>query len=190
MPVAPSPYNENSAMKRKILLYGEPALETPCEPVPESELGTPELQQLVDDMFETMYDAKGVGLAAPQIGVLKRLFIVDTTVEDEDGETIGEKRVLINPEILDTSGEQVGEEGCLSIPGFRENVRRPNKVKVRARDEKGETYEMEGEELMARAVLHENDHLDGVLFLRHLSTLKRSMIKRKIDKLRKKGEWD
>jgi peptide deformylase len=176
-------------MKRRILLYGEPELETLCEPVRDDEFGTPELQKLVDDMFETMYDAKGVGLAAPQIGELKRLFIVDTTVTEE-GETTGEKRVLINPEILDTSGEQLGEEGCLSIPGFREKVRRPYKVKVRARDVKGEVFEMDGRDLMARAVLHENDHLDGVLFLKHLSALKRNLIKRKIDKLRKKGEWE
>ena len=177
-------------MKRRILLYGERDLETPCEPVQDDEFGSPKLAQLVDDMFETMYDAKGVGLAAPQIGELKRVFIVDTTfTDDEEGET-GEKRVLINPEILDTSGEQLGEEGCLSIPGFREKVRRPYKVKVRARDVKGDTFEMEGRDLMARAVLHENDHLDGVLFLKHLSTLKRNLIKRKIEKLRKKGEWE
>jgi peptide deformylase len=174
-------------MVRKILLYGEPALETACEPVMESEFGTPELAKLVDDMFETMYEAKGVGLAAPQIGELKRVFIVDTTVSEEEG---GERRVLINPEILTTSGEQLGEEGCLSIPGFREKVRRPYKVKVRARDASGETFELEGKDLMARAVLHENDHLNGVLFLKHLTALKRNLIKRKIEKLRKKGEWE
>ena len=176
-------------MLRKIVLYGEPVLETPAEPVTEQEFGTAELQALVDDMFETMYEAKGVGLAAPQVGESKRLFIVDTTVTDEDGET-GEKRVLINPEIVETSGEQLGEEGCLSIPGFREKVRRPYKVKVRARDVSGATFEMDGKDLMARAVLHENDHLDGVLFLKHLSALKRNLIKRKIEKLRKKGEWE
>jgi peptide deformylase len=176
-------------MLRKIVLYGEPVLEAQAEPVAEAEFGTPELQTLVDDMFETMYHAKGVGLAAPQIGESKRLFIVDTTVTDEEGET-GEKRVMINPEILETSGEQLGEEGCLSIPGFREKVRRPYKVKVRARDVSGETYELDGKELLARAVLHENDHLDGVLFLKHLTALKRNLIKRKIEKLRKKGEWE
>ena len=176
-------------MKRPILLYGAPELETVCEPVKDAEFGALELEKLVDDMFETMYEAKGVGLAAPQVGELKRVFIVDTTVTDEDGET-GEKRVLINPEILETGGEQLGEEGCLSIPGFREKVRRPYKVRVRARDVQGETFEMDGRDLMARAVLHENDHLDGILFLKHLSTLKRNLIKRKIEKLRKKGEWD
>jgi peptide deformylase len=174
-------------MLRKILLYGEPDLETPCEPVAESEFGTPELEKLVADMFETMYQFKGVGLAAPQVGELKRLFIVDTTFSEE-GE--GEKRVLINPEVLETSGEQLGEEGCLSIPGFREKVRRPYKVKVRARDVSGDSFELDGKDLLARAVLHENDHLDGVLFLKHLSALKRNLIKRKIEKLRKKGEWE
>jgi peptide deformylase len=174
-------------MLRKILLYGEPDLETPCEPVAEAEFGGAELEKLVADMFETMYEAKGVGLAAPQIGELKRVFIVDTTVSDEEG---GAKLVLINPEVLETSGEQLGEEGCLSIPGFREKVRRPYKVKVRARDVSGATFEIDGRELMARAVLHENDHLDGVLFLKHLSALKRNLIRRKIEKLRKKGEWE
>jgi peptide deformylase len=174
-------------MLRKILLYGEPELETVCAPVAESEFGTPELDKLVNDMFETMYNAKGVGLAAPQIGELKRVFIVDTTTSEEQG---GEKRIVINPEILETSGEQLGEEGCLSIPGFREKVRRPYKVKVRARDVAGETFELDGKDLMARAVLHENDHLDGVLFLKHLTALKRNLIKRKIEKLRKKGEWE
>jgi peptide deformylase len=110
-------------------------------------------------------------------------------VTDEEGQT-GEKRVMINPEILETSGEQLGEEGCLSIPGFREKVRRPYKVRVRARDVSGETYELDGKDLLARAVLHENDHLDGVLFLKHLTALKRNLIKRKIEKLRKKGEWE
>ncbi|MBI1353536.1 MAG: peptide deformylase [Acidobacteria bacterium] len=173
-------------MVRKIRLYGDPVLETPCAPIPEEELGTPELKQLVDDMFETMYQAKGVGLAAPQIGEAKRLFIVDCSAGEEPEERI----VLINPEILETKGEQVGEEGCLSIPGFRDNVRRPYRVKARAWTPDGEVIEVEGEELLARAILHENDHLNGVLFLKHLSTLKREMIKRKIKALRKKGEWD
>lgn len=173
-------------MERKILLYGDPVLETPCAPIDEVELGGEELKKLVDDMFETMYKAKGVGLAAPQIGVSKRLFVVDCS----GGEDESEKLVLINPEIIDTKGEQVGEEGCLSIPGFRENVRRPYRVKARAWTPTGDVIEVEGEELLARAILHENDHLDGVLFLKHISTLKREMIKRKIKTLRKRGEWD
>lgn len=171
-------------MIRPILKYGDPTLETLCEPV--TEFGTPELAKLVDDMFETMYEAKGVGLAAPQIGILQRLTVIDVTAGEEEGNKV----VLINPEIVETKGEQVGEEGCLSIPGFREKVRRAQKVKVRARGVDGEEFEVDGQELLARAILHENDHLDGILFLRHLSTLKREMIKRKIRNLRKKGEWD
>ena len=171
-------------MIRKILKYGDPVLETPCDLL--DEFDTEELKQLVDDMFETMYDASGVGLAAPQIGVLKRLTVIDCSC----GEDPGERLVLINPEILATEGKQVGEEGCLSIPGFREDVKRAQKVTVRARDAKGKTFEIEGEDLLARAILHENDHLDGILFLRHISALKREMIKRKIRKLRTKGEWD
>lgn len=173
-------------MVRKIVLYPDPVLEKPCDPISEAELDTPEFKQLVDDMFETMYEAKGVGLAAPQVGELKRLFVVDCS----SGEDEAEKLVLINPEIVETKGEQVGEEGCLSIPGFRENVRRPYRVRARAWTPGGDIVEIEGEELLARAILHENDHLDGILFLKHLSTLKREMIKRKIKTLRKRGEWD
>jgi len=173
-------------MMREIRLYGDPVLEVECAPVGEEEFGSKELRTLVDDMFETMYEAKGVGLAAPQIGIKKRLFIVDVSC----GEEPDEKLVVINPEVVETHGEQVGEEGCLSIPGFRENVKRPFEAKVRARNAEGDSIEIEGEELLARALLHENDHLDGVLFLRHLSALKREMIKRKIKTLRKKGEWD
>jgi peptide deformylase len=171
-------------MIRKILKYGDPVLETPCDPL--EEFDTEELHQLVDDMFETMYDASGVGLAAPQIGVLKRLTVIDCSA----GEDYNQRLVLINPEILAAEGKQVGEEGCLSIPGFREDVKRAQKVTVRARDAKGKAFEIEGEDLLARAILHENDHLDGILFLRHISALKREMIKRKIRKLRTKGEWD
>jgi peptide deformylase len=171
-------------MIRNILKYGDPVLETPSDPV--EEFDTPELKQLIADMFETMYDAKGVGLAAPQIGLSKRLTVIDCSA----GEDEKEKIVLINPQIVETDGEQVGEEGCLSIPGFRENVKRPFRVKARAQDAKGEWYEVEGEDLLARAICHENDHLNGVLFLQHISALKRELIKRKIRKLRQKGEWD
>ncbi len=171
-------------MRRKIVKYGDPVLETPCHAV--TDFDTPELQQLVDDMFETMYDAGGVGLAAPQVAVPQRLSIIDCSC----GERPEEKLVLINPEIVATDGHQVGEEGCLSIPGFREDVKRAFKVTARAQDLKGESFEVEGEELLARVILHENDHLDGILFLQHLSTLKRELIKRKIRKLRRKGEWD
>ena len=171
-------------MFRKIVKYGDPVLEQLCDPI--EEFDTPELHQLVEDMFETMREASGVGLAAPQIGITKRLTVIDCSA----GEDPDEKLVLINPEILEKVGVQVGEEGCLSIPGFRGDVKRAQKVVVRARDAKGETFEVEGEELLARVILHENDHLDGVLFLRHLTPLKRELIKRKIRKLRKKGEWE
>jgi peptide deformylase len=171
-------------MIRKIVKYGDPVLETPCDPV--EEFNTPELEQLIEDMFETMYDAKGVGLAAPQIGLTKRLTVIDCSCgEDEE-----EKLVLINPRIVAAEGEQVGEEGCLSIPGFREDVKRPLRVKVHAQDPQGDWQEIEGDELLARAICHENDHLNGILFLQHISALKRELIKRKIRKLRKKGEWD
>ena len=173
-------------MLRKIVKFGDPVLETVCDPVPESNFGSAELCTLVDDMFETMYDAQGVGLAAPQVGVPLRLTVIDCTRgEDERG-----KYVLINPEIVRTEGKQVDEEGCLSIPGFREKVERPMSVRTRARTADGGWIEVEAEELLARAICHENDHLNGVLFLQHISRLKREMIKRKIRNLRKRGEWD
>ncbi len=171
-------------MLRKIVKYGDPALETVCDPV--AEFDTPELHQLIDDMFETTYEAKGVGLAAPQIGLLKRLTVIDPTGGEEEGHQL----VLINPEIVSTEGDQVGEEGCLSIPGFRENVKRAFTVKVRSQDEKGEWFELTSEELLARVILHENDHLNGILFLKHISRLKREIILRKIRKLKRNGEWD
>jgi peptide deformylase len=171
-------------MVRKIVKYGEPVLETAAEPI--TEFNTPELHALVADMWETMYCAKGVGLAAPQIGVSKRLTVIDVSV----GEKESEKLVLINPEIVVKTGSQTGEEGCLSIPGFREPVTRSEKVRVRAKNAEGETIEIEGQELLARALQHEIDHLNGILFISHLSTLKRDMIRRKIRKLQKAGEWD
>jgi peptide deformylase len=167
-----------------IVKYGDPVLETPCDPV--ESFNTPELDQLIADMFETMYDAKGVGLAAPQVGFTKRLTVIDCS----SGEEEDEKLVLINPRIVEAEGEQVGEEGCLSIPGFREDVKRPMRIKVQAQDASGQWFEIEGDELLARAICHENDHLNGILFLQHISALKRELIKRKIRKLRKKGEWD
>lgn len=171
-------------MVRKILKYGETVLETAAEPI--TEFDTPELHELVADMWETMYSAKGVGLAAPQIGISKRLTVIDVSVGERDDE----KLVLINPEILLQEGSQTGEEGCLSIPGFREPVTRAKKVRVRAKNAAGETVELEGEELLARALQHEIDHLNGILFISHLSTLKRDMVRRKIRKLQKAGEWE
>ncbi len=164
--------------------YGEPVLEEPAQPV--TDFDSPELRDLIADMWETMYAAKGVGLAAPQVGLSKRISVIDISV----GEDESQKVVIINPEITSSEGKQIGEEGCLSIPGFREPVARAQKVTVRAQNEKGEPIELSGEELLARALQHEIDHLNGILFIRHLSTLKRDIIRRKIKKLQKAGEWD
>ncbi|MBV6433130.1 MAG: Peptide deformylase [Bryobacteraceae bacterium] len=172
-------------MVYKIVKYGDPVLEKPCDAVDESEFGTAELREFAEDMFETMYSAKGVGLAAPQVGVSKRLTVIDCSV----GEDPRQKLVLINPEIIFKEGSQVGEEGCLSIPGFREDVERAKKATIRARDLDGGSVEVTGEDLLARAMQHELDHLDGILFLSHLSPLKRSLIRRKIKKMIKAGEW-
>ena len=171
-------------MVRKILKYGEPVLERKAETV--TDFDTAELNELIVDMWETMYAAKGVGLAAPQIGFSKRVSVIDISV----GEDETKKIVIINPEVASTEGKQTGEEGCLSIPGFREPVTRANKVSLRAQNEKGENIELSGEELLARAYLHEIDHLNGVLFINHLSALKRDIIRRKIRKLQKAGEWE
>ncbi|HEY7211112.1 MAG TPA: peptide deformylase [Bryobacteraceae bacterium] len=171
-------------MVRTILKYGEPILEQSAEAV--TEFDTAELRELIADMWETMYAAKGVGLAAPQIGLKKRISVIDISV----GEDETKKIVIINPEVIAREGKQTGEEGCLSIPGFREQVTRANKVKIRAQNEKGEAFEMDGEELLARAFEHEIDHLNGTLFISHLSALKRDIIRRKIKKMQKAGEWD
>jgi peptide deformylase len=171
-------------MVRKIVKYGEAILEKPAESV--TEFGTPELISIIADMFETMYAAKGVGLAAPQIGLSQRISVIDTSL----GEDETKKIIFINPEITFREGSQTDEEGCLSIPGFREPVTRSHKVVVKAMNEKGEPIELEGEELLARAFEHEIDHLNGVLFISHLSALKRDIIRRKIKKLQKSGEWE
>lgn len=171
-------------MLLRIVKYGDPVLETVAEPV--TEFGTPELKQLVEDMFETMYANKGIGLAGPQVNLSKRLFVCDVSA----GEDPAAKLALINPEILVKEGRQVGEEGCLSIPGFREDVSRAYKVRVRAQNVDGEFFELEAEDLKSRCIQHEYDHLNGILFLAHLSTLKRDLIRRKIRKLVKAGEWE
>ncbi|MCW5963082.1 MAG: peptide deformylase [Bryobacterales bacterium] len=170
-------------MLYKVVKYGDPVLETPAEPV--EDFGSDELRQLVEDMFETMYANKGVGLAAPQIGISKRLAVVDTS----GGEDPELRRVLINPEISYREGRVVDEEGCLSIPGFRENVSRAQAVVVKSKDIYGNDVDVPAEDLMARAFQHEIDHLNGILFLRHISPLKRDLIKRKIRKLVQAGEW-
>lgn len=166
-----------------IVKYGQPVLEQKSESV--SEFDTPELQKLVDDMFESMYAARGVGLAAPQIGIGKQVAVIDVT----SGEDPAQKIVLINPEIVEQEGSQTSEEGCLSLPTFREPVRRPRKVTVRASNAKGAKFEITGEDLLARALLHETDHLNGTLYINYISPLKRDLIRRKIRKLQKAGEW-
>ena len=166
-----------------IVFYPESVLETQAATV--TEFDTPELHKLLDDMFESMYAAKGVGLAAPQIGISRRIAVIDLSV----GEDPTQKLVLINPEIKQKEGTQISEEGCLSLPGFREQVTRPNKVTLRAQDATGEWYEKTGEDLLARAMLHETDHLSGKLYISHVSSLKRDLIRRKVRKLIKAGEW-
>ena len=165
-----------------IVKYGDPILEKPTVAVKKFDA---EFEQLTEDMFASMYAAQGVGLAAPQIGLNLRVAVVDVTV----GKNPEAKIVLANPEIIHAEGEVREEEGCLSIPGFRGYVMRPQFVTVRAQNAKGEPFEMRAENLMARAFCHEIDHLNGILFLQHLSMLKRDLIKRKIKKLRKQGEW-
>lgn len=165
-----------------IVKYGDPVLERPAQPVTTFD---DDLQKLVEDMFESMYAAHGVGLAAPQIGISKRLAVIDITFkEDPDA-----KLVLANPEIIHTEGKQSQNEGCLSVPEFRETVTRARKVTVRAQDIHGKFYEKTGEDLLARAFLHETDHLNGKLYISHISALKRDLIKRKIRKLVKAGQW-
>lgn len=166
-----------------IVKLGDVVLEQKAENV--QEFDTPELHKLIEDMFESMYAAKGVGLAAPQIGIPRRISVIDISV----GEDPSQKVVLINPEIVSREGKQVTEEGCLSVPGFREPVRRSMKVTVRAQNLKGESFEITGEELLARALEHETDHLNGRLYISHLSALKRDLIRRKVRKLQKAGEW-
>lgn len=166
----------------KIVKYGEPVLEKPAAAVKKFDQ---DLTELAEDMFATMYAAQGIGLAAPQVAKSVRMAIVDVT----SGKNPEAKIVLVNPEIIHAEGEAREEEGCLSIPGFRGYVIRPQFVTVRAQDLKGETFEIRGENLLARAFCHEIDHLNGILFLQHLSMLKRDLIRRKIKKLRKEGEW-
>jgi peptide deformylase len=169
-------------MIHPIVKYGDPVLEMPTKHV---EKFDDELQALVTDMFESMYAAQGVGLAAPQIGIGVRVAVIDVSV----GKNPEAKIVCANPEILHAEGEQREEEGCLSVPGFRGYVARPQYVTVRAHDASGKEFEMRGEGLLARAFCHEIDHLNGTLFISHLGMLKRDLIKRKIRKLKKVGEW-
>ena len=165
-----------------LVKYGNAVLERPAKPVGKFD---EELAKLCQDMFESMYAANGVGLAAPQIGISQRLAVIDVTV----GKNPEARIVLANPEIIHAEGEQREEEGCLSVPGFRGNVARPQYITMRAQDASGKTFEINGEGLLARAFCHEADHLDGVLFLKHLGLVRRDLIRRRIRKLQKAGQW-
>jgi peptide deformylase len=167
-----------------IVKFGNAVLEREAEDV--REFDTPELAQFIEDMFESMYAAKGVGLAAPQIGISRKIAVIDVS----NGENPDEKLVLINPKVIKAEGRQDGEEGCLSIPGFREQVKRGKRVTLRAQNLKGEEFEKTGEDLLARAMQHETDHLYGRLYITHISALKRDLMKRKIKKLQRAGDWE
>ncbi len=162
--------------------YPEPVLLTPGDPVT---VFDDELIKLVDDMFETMREARGVGLAAPQVGISKRLFVMDCS----GGQDPSQRVALINPEIIHVEGEQLGEEGCLSFPGIYFDVKRQLRAIVQGHNVDGELFEVDGLELTARCMLHETDHCDGIVFLDKTTPLKRQMVKRKIKKLQKAGEW-
>ena len=169
-------------MLRPIVRYPATVLQTPAAPVTEFNA---ELDRLIDDMVDTMYAAPGVGLAAPQIGVSLRLCVIDLSVGRRGGELL----VLANPEFVSREGLQLEEEGCLSVPGFDATVARPAKAVVRALDRKGVERTIEGTGLLARALQHELDHLNGTLFLDHLRGIKRDLIVRKIRKKQRDGTW-
>lgn len=165
-----------------VVKYGAAVLEQKAAPVTAFDA---QLAKLVEDMFESMYAAQGVGLAAPQIGISLQLAVIDIT----SGKDPNAKLVLANPVILTGEGKQKEEEGCLSLPGFSAEVRRPQRVTIRAQDAAGQEYTKTGEDLLARAFCHETDHLHGKLFISHLSVLKRDMIRRKVRRLARAGEW-
>lgn len=165
-----------------IVKYPESVLLKKAQPVTEFNA---DLKKLADDMFESMYAAEGIGLAAPQIGISKRMYVVDLSV----GKNPEERLVLINPEIIEKEGKQTEEEGCLSLPDIRDKVNRHFHVRMRAQDVDGKWFEIDGEELLSRAFQHELDHLDGILFIDRLSRLKKDLILRRIRKLMKNGEW-
>ena len=165
-----------------IVKFGNPVLEKPAEKVTAFD---EELKKLIEDMFDSMYAARGVGLAAPQIGISRRIAVVDVTFKEDPNA----KLVLINPEIIHKEGRHAQSEGCLSIPDFRENVSRAQIATIRAQDVTGKLFEKTGDDLLARAFQHETDHLNGKLYISHISALKRDLIKRKIRKLVKAGEW-
>ena len=165
-----------------IVKYGQPVLEQPAQPVAEF---NSDLEKLVADMFETMYAANGVGLAAPQIGIPLRLCVIDVS----SGQDPNAKLILANPVIVSADAEQKEEEGCLSLPDFRAKTRRPLRATVRAQDARGQEFTTTGEGLLARALCHETDHLQGKLFINHLTRLKRESIKRRVRQLMKAGKW-
>jgi len=165
-----------------IVKYGATVLETPAAPVTEFD---EKLARLVEDMFESMYEAQGVGLAAPQIGIALQLSVIDTSFKEDPAARL----VLANPQIVSMEGKQAGNEGCLSIPDFRENLTRAKIVTIRAQDVRGNWYEKTGEDLLARAFQHEIDHLHGKLYIHHLSSLKRDMMRRKIRRMVREGQW-
>lgn len=167
----------------KIVNYPAPVLLTVGKPVEEFD---DRLKTFVDDMFETMYEANGVGLAAPQVAVSSRIFVMDCS----GGEDPAQKVAAINPEVIYAEGEQNGDEGCLSFPGIYVPITRRNRAVLRAQDVNGNWFELDGTELTARCVLHETDHCDGIVFLDRMSVLKREMAKRKIKRLQKTGKWE
>ncbi len=166
----------------EVVKYPEAVLARRADPVT---VFDDKLAKLVDEMFESMYAAQGIGLAAPQIAISRRIAVIDVSFKERPKEKIA----LINPEVIERIGRQVEEEGCLSLPEIREKVVRAEWVKVRAQDVTGKTFEVEGTELLSRALQHEIDHLDGVLFIDRISRLKRELVLRKIKKLQKNGEW-
>jgi peptide deformylase len=169
-------------MIRPIVKYGDAILHRPATSVAEI---TPEIQRLIDDMIATMYAAPGVGLAAPQIGVPLRLFVVDVSL----GRRAEDLRVVVNPKVESREGTQLEEEGCLSVPGFEATVLRPSAIVVSGLDRDGHPQVIEGRELMARALQHELDHLDGVLFVDRLRGIKRQQIVRRVHKLQRLQRW-
>ncbi len=167
----------------EIVKYPAPVLLTVGKPVTKFD---GKLQKLIADMFETMYAAKGIGLAAPQVNLSQRLFVMDCS----GGEDAAQKLALINPEIVAQEGEQIGDEGCLSFPGIYQKIQRNMRAVVRYQDVFGNPQELDGTELTARCVLHETDHCDGIVFLDRMTKLKREMAKRKIKQLQKTGKWE
>jgi peptide deformylase len=165
-----------------IVKFPDPILQRPAEQVTTFDQ---DLEKLVEDMFESMYEAHGIGLAAPQIGISRRITVIDLSFQKNPEEKI----VLINPEIVSRQGKRSEEEGCLSLPEIREKVSRALKVKIRAQDARGQWFEREADELLARAFQHEVDHLDGILFIFRISALKRDFVLRRIRKLQRAGEW-